>query len=288
MTIARGAQVIFIDVDKYSKRVDYDAGYKLDSDALVNLILEKVDQYAAKVLFLSIGDIRGIYNTGKFQNVLQKGVYLITSVGNSGTMNPNFPVNRTEFRSIGSVDHEDRKKYLYTVYIDGKPLDIYDWDYYSAKWQFSGTSEYGLHNCPDAPLTLCSSYGANSIAAGTSFVLPGNGVPIYTNTYNEGIHAVYGVGTSYSTPYFAAMILVFLYAYKIGWMSKNPDCPIVYPSPDQIDDWLKTISSQSAWDQKMGWGWFTLNDLYPLAFTKGFVEAPNQSTGGGASGGFYL
>ncbi len=45
---------------------------------------------------LHLGDPNGEYNSIEFQDIFQKGVYLITSVGNSGTMNPNFPVNRTE------------------------------------------------------------------------------------------------------------------------------------------------------------------------------------------------
>ncbi len=140
----------------------------------------------------------------------------------------------TEWYSIGSIDHEDR---------DGSWKGYKSW---FSSWYEPYTSGNHIVN----------------------WLEPGNGIPVLTNAYyDSSLHCYrgtwkYGAGTSFSTPYLAAIIALIITGYHNGIGSSTD------PSVQKVIDILQYASSRSTFDQKMGYGYV---DAY-IAYGKAFME----------------
>lgn len=172
--------------------------------------------------------------------VFDKNVFLVTGIGNSGTANNNgliYPGVYAEWYAIGSIDHEGSNQ--------GKRSAISAW--------------YDPYNI-----------SANKIV---NWVMPGNGVPFLHFEINcfffgssyycyENNIWKYGLGTSYSAPYLAAIGALVIVGYHKGDNSLND------PSISQLTQILYNASSRSTYDIGLGFGFV---DTY-LAYGKAFYE----------------
>ena len=86
----------------------------------------------------------------------------------------------------------------------------------------------------------------------------------------------YGTGTSYSTPYLAAAALVAVLAYNLGY--RDTGASYSDPSASQIYSMLRNAASRSSdWDQKLGFGYIDLYELYSEAYALGRLNGNPDS-----------
>ena len=202
------------------------------------------------------------------RDLFNEGVFISASAGNEGaniSRSVLFPQSLPEVYTIGSVDHENRGKWVTEPYLH------YDSDYYSVKGKYSGFSQDARDNpgrCSDASkYPFCSNYGyGRNGTSALDFVMPGYGIP-----YPYGVGAArvwrYGVGTSFSEPYFAAAVLIAHYAYNLGYFAESgryarPGRAVIY----QI---LLHESSRSTFATRYGYGYLDVFDVYNYAYSVG-------------------
>ncbi len=288
MTIAREVDVIVIDIAVPTNQTSNDdGGFDVLDERAWDWIIDNMDGYGIKVINFSLKTPYLSYNARfinrKITTLYLNNVYIAAGIGNSGDQNQNFPIVNDYVRAIGSIDHEDRGGWA-------KDAGITYWDpkYYSSNGSYSGGSSYGILYCPNTnTLTLCSSYGSDlDPNKGISFVMPGNGIPLpsLNGVENHSINQfVYGIGTSYSTPYFSATVMIAEYAYTAGWKSVSPSTQVKTLTVDEIDDLFRQISSRDTWDYRLGWGFLNIQQVYQLFYEQGVNDAPFVPGGGGGS-----
>ena len=241
--VARDIKVIFVDLQYGTDPFGFEYGdYK---------IWEWIDNnqatYDIDIISWSCVSRRNFTNSAieqKWDSLLKKNVMLLTAAGNFGNAGNRlgdyyymYQSWYTEWYAIGSIDHEDR---------DGS------WKGYKS-W-FSSWYE-------------CYTEGNHIV----NWLEPGNGIPVLTNPYLDrdlqiarGIWK-YGRGTSYSTPYLAAIVALIITGYHRGIGSSTD------PSLQKVIDMLLYASSRSTFDQKMGYGYVDAYLAYGKAFTEGRV-----------------
>ncbi len=172
----------------------------------------------------------------------QRGVFMVTTIGNDGVYAGDaYPQALPYVYAVGSVDHEDRYSRLQEA----------------SMGDYSGSA-------PGSPFS--TSYGSNDPSSPeiVDFAMPGNGVPVYVG----GGQWVYSMGTSFSTPYLAASVLIAIYAYNLGFSSVKKY--FSDPSTSELYQLLKdSASSKNAFSIYNGWGWIYLDILYDLAYQRG-------------------
>ncbi|MCY3412339.1 MAG: S8 family serine peptidase [Candidatus Heimdallarchaeota archaeon] len=218
------------------------------------------------------------------QIALDKGVILISSIGNAGQPEGHkFPSSHKYVYSVGSIDHEDRDE---TFSIDEWPFIETDDDFYSAKDQFTGTARFNSYTedniagCQSATAgPFCSSWGSDSDTNPyyqTDFVMPGNGVPLLTSNGDE-----YSTGTSFSAPYLAAVDYVAMYGFKMGYADHGGDVNDL--TNTEIGElnlseliYQALIDSSSGGgtyiDRYFGYGWVNIFDAYCYGFDVGYDQ----------------
>ncbi len=246
-TIARGAEVIFIDLN-----LGDSLGFSFNIQ-LLEWLNNAVVPYNIKVASMSWSGPNPSENQTQVEALLDSlylnGVFLVSAIGNDGKNEGGaFPQNHRFVYAVGSVDHENR----------GLP---WDGDYYSSYGKFTGdVAYYRFHSCKDGLVTFCSSYGSSSFGdEATDFVMPGNGV--LTAQFDAAIYvAKYSMGTSFSTPFLAAAALIAQYAFYLS--NEQVYGSGAYLTPADLYEVLKTSSSRTSWDPYFGWGYIDLNFLY--------------------------
>ncbi len=104
-----------------------------------------------------------------------------------------------------------------------------------------------------------------------NWLAPGNGIPILNDSYYDSQEScwrgdwIYGDGTSYSTPYLAAIVALIITGYHTGLGSSTD------PSLQEIIDILQYSSSRSTFDQQMGYGYVDAYIAYGKAYTEGVL-----------------
>ncbi len=269
-TVLPHAKIIFVNIQIISNLPDINEGdgiYGLDfgSSALWDWIINNYRTFNIDVISMSFNyqpttDFTDSYITG-----LSDEIFLVTSIGNRGeNEGSSIPQKYENVYAVGSIDHENR----------GTSSDP---DYYSMKDHYSGSAIGAVCSRDE-----CSFYGDTTLGGATSldFVMPGNGVPIYD--FNAGSWK-YGALTSFSTPYLAAAAQIARYAYTEGYASQN-GAPPTTVDRFIIYEILKTVadipSSSDLWNQRYGWGYVDLLDVYNWAYEKEMGDTAGVDGGG--------
>ncbi len=291
-SIIRGGNIIFVDID-LSDDHGFEALHK--QTLLWNWLDRNIARYQIKTISMSF--VAGVPMsqvssnvTSKIQSIYNKGVMLIAASGNDGQYRPDyFPANHPLIYRIGSVDHENRGGDRTVLLWGWYPYTYYDLDYKSVKGQYSGNSDFAKDHpteCKDKDSisVFCESYGPDSTEKDNSrkidFVMPGNGVPIVNYFTNLERIFYYGFGTSFSTPYFAGLVMVANYAYNIGYRGAGGGNPPLL-STDTLYSLLKGVSSQYYFTQHMGYGWLNALSVYQELWNWGYLMGAGSLPGGG-------
>ena len=273
-TIARNAKVLFINAR--FKGEDTNLGFYITDNEIWRWIDDNIGVYNIKVISTSFNAKTNDYtdfDSTIFDRIHAKDVFMVSSIGNENSIEGyDFPQFHPYVYSVGSIDHETR----------GTSRDP---DYYSVENQYSGYSDACRDH--DNRFTLCSSYGSLDYNINPStaldFVMPGNGVPVAFNpSINQIINGYvlkYEKGTSFSTPYLAAVVLVAIYAYSEGYFSVAGY--FKYPSVSKIYDLLKdnAFSPYAGWDMRFGWGMPLIMDVFGDAYGDGIWDATSSGNG---------
>ncbi len=289
MTIARGAKVIFvnIDIDEAPANLDRDEGFHLWKEDAWEWIYDNQAKYDIDVISISLGNKEGKIEDDMRQNfwfndwiskLRSSGVFIAAAMGNDGTNKNSYLTSHPDIFGVGSIDHEDRGGWRKTTKRIGWfsfTYSYWDDDYQSVKGQFSGWSDQALELGCSHEAVYCSSYGGSSETDPfkTDFVMPGNGVPVALDVPRDD-NWVYATGTSISTPYLSAAALIAISAYNMGYHSKSGQYRD--PSVNKLYDLLKWASSQNGiLDQCLGYGYVDLVELYNEAYQRGYNDAPS-------------
>ncbi len=250
-SIIPNVKIIFVNAMmqyNISGNLIYDIGFPINKHvSLWEWIRDNVENFDIDIVTASLNS--GVANSivpSRINQIYDKGVFMISSIGNSGIYEGNqFPQSHSKVYAIGSLDHENR----------GTNQDP---DRYSKKGFYSG---YAVES------DLKSSFGSvyPNQADSLDFTMPGSGVPILS--YNEN-RWVYGMGTSFSTPYFAAAVLIAIYAYNMGYYAKVGSYSD--PTPSKLYSILKGVASEPRYDSRNGWGYVTLSAVYNQAYFEGY------------------
>ena len=285
--IAQSAKVIYIPMDFVSK------GYAftdiVQDTTIWKWLRDNVDTYDIDVISMSwniftktpYSAVSSIGVSSVIDELYNKGVFMVTAMGNAGEYTGNyFPQNHEHVYGVGSVDHESRGEYFTTGYVHH--FLGFSWTTYSTTYDPDYYSRMGSPSGDAVGSPLKTSYGtSNPGPSATDFAMPGNGVPVrepYVTVYR------YGMGTSYSTPYFAAAVLVGIHAFNLGHLHTG----YVYkdPSVDKLYQLLKEAASGGGnFNYKLGYGSINLLDLYDGAYNAGWFVGAGGSLSGSSSGG---
>ena len=265
-TIANNSRIIYIAMD-----ISTGTGFSSASDnpASWNWIKNHANEYDIDVVSMSWGAL-SITVSDVVKNTItylhdNLNIFLVSSIGQDKIDNlllgAYFPSGHKYVYSVGSVDHEDRGRYI--LYSYGF---YWDNDYYSKKGYYTGTA---------VGSPFISGYGTYFADGDSSldFAMPGNGVPFFSFEHDSWY---YGIGTSFSAPYLAAAAIIAVSAFNKGYFSRSG----LYsdPTAGQIHDLLKGAASQStSWTQRMGYGYVDLLDLYNNAYNLGYASAPGNT-----------
>lgn len=246
-TIARGINVIVVDL-KMSENEPI--GFSYGETAIWQWLVTNHAQYDIDIVVWSMVNwIDFITPTIKnlWSDLIANDVMLITGAGNHDSYENydssigkkmRYQSSYSEWYSIGSIDHEDRDGIYASVRGERTRSSRTGW---GSSWYYANTSHNQVVN----------------------WLSPGNGIPIYTRLYTSQGYVykwVYGGGTSYSTPYFAAIVALIIRGYQEG-ISENID-----PSLQQVIEILLYSSSRRTFDQKMGYGYVDAYVAYGRAF----------------------
>ncbi len=256
-SIAKHANVIFVNL----QLDDDNLGFRPQHDPILwEWMRDNIDTYDIDVISMSFS----LYDTPSLDvmlrmvDVAEKGVFMVSSIGNDGVYNGNaFPQDHPDVFAVGSVDHEDRYMYLGRVFKE------------SSKGDYTGNAFW-------SPFTTSfgSDYQKDSSEA-VDFAMPGNGIPVYVG----GGRWEYSMGTSFSTPYLVASALIAIFAYNMGFRSIAMQS-FSDPTPTELYQLLRdSSSSPTSHSIYNGWGWIYLDVLFEKAFNLGRDVA--SSLGGG-------
>jgi len=222
-SIARDVNVIFIDLLR-----GYESyGFDIHDEELWEWIDDNQATYGIDVINYSYSDRVEELNSNIYliwDSLVSKNVMMLTSAGLYGTHLDfdgaryyKYPAYYTQWYCVGSIDHETR--------LTGDPL--------STKNSKSSFSSWFDDDVED-----------NDIV---NWLEPGNGIPVMKMEY-AGFRLVakwrYALGTSFSTPYLAAIVALIIIGYHNGIGSSTD------PSLQKIIDILQYASSRSTLTNK--------------------------------------
>ncbi|MHA1829537.1 MAG: S8 family serine peptidase [Candidatus Heimdallarchaeaceae archaeon] len=246
-SIARDVKVIVVDLEHLTDPY----GFELDDYKLWEWIDDNQASKDIDIVSASVATKEDFASSSILQiwdSLISKGVILIASAGNYGNYLNNYgwegydykyPQYYTQWYCVGSIDHETRT--------NGSPLATKNHRSSFSSWFESYTDGNHIVN----------------------WLEPGNGIPTIDYVYYDTILQIYrgtwrySWGTSFSTPYLAAIIALIITGYHRGIGSSTD------PSVQKVIDILLYASSRSTFNQKMGYGYVDAYIAYGKAYTEG-------------------
>ena len=239
-SIARDVEVIFIDLEK-----SYDPyGFEYADYKLWEWIDDHQSTYDIDIVTTSISTSSNFKTTAIEQiwdNLISNGVIMLSAAGNNGNYKNYYiysymmyPQYYSEWYCVGSINHETRES-------GQKPGNKDELSSFSS-WYEDDETDNHIVNWLD----------------------PGNGIPILkTDPVTYTLKWYYAWGTSFSTPYLAAIIALVITGYHSGIGSSTD------PSVQKVIDILMYASSRSTFHVKLGYGYVDAYLAYGRAYTEG-------------------
>jgi len=243
--VARDVKVIFIDLKIKNDIYGFEYGdYKIWDWIDNNQASKDIDIISwSWVMRENFTENTSIHQ--KWASLLDKNVIMLTAAGNYYTyLNARwgheykYQSYYSEWYSVGSINHETKGNYEYK-------------DYKSAFSAWYEASTEGNHI--------------------VNWLEPGNGIPILNDSYYDTQEQcwrgewIYGVGTSFSIPYLAAIVALIITGYHAGLTSSTD------PSLQKVIEILLYASSRDTFDQQMRYGYVDAYSAYGKAYYEGVL-----------------
>jgi len=245
-SIARDVKIIFIDLD-YSNDP---YGFELDDYSLWEWIEDYQSTYDIDIISTSCSwhvDFMSQAIEQIWDNLISNGVVMLSSAGNAGNYlnyvywDPScYPQYYSQWYCVGSVDHETREN----------------------------TSHPDIDSDKDSVSSFSSWYENNETGNHiVNWLEPGNGIPVLTLDPPDDFEWEYAWGTSFSTPYLAAIIALIITKYHDGIGSSTD------PSVQKVVEILLYASSRGTFHQKQGYGYVDAYLACGKAYTEGVLAS---------------